>query len=149
MNRKTFYLASTATLASVMIMSLGMVACDEVKAPHGPGVDLLPASQYPKIAAEGKPLSRALRFGAPVVTPSTPSKPMQVTVPIRSLDDEKALNVQYRFEFFDAAGRPLGDDGGRGNWRYVRLDPRIQVFLSDAALDTAAVDWRLTLQPAR
>lgn len=111
-----------------------------------PGVrgDPLPEGAYPKnVAIEG--LGEGIVAGRGIVQPGTADTPLRVTVPVRSISS-KPLNVQYRFEFFDAQGRTLRSSPG---WHFVHIDPRTEVQLDAAALETSAVDWRLTLRPAR
>lgn len=139
--------ARSFAAAWIAIALIGFMAagCDHVKAPPaGPG-DLLPAEAYPQIvASEGTSL--ALRFSRPIVDPSTPERPMHVTVPVRSIEDDYPLNVQYQFQFLDGQGRPLGNSN---SWRFMNLRPREQHFLEGRALDPAAADWRLIVRSAR
>jgi uncharacterized protein YcfL len=121
-----------------------LVGCDPVKAPHAGRPDQLPDGTYPRIVTTEK-LRKWIVFGERIVDPATTDKPMRVTQAARNIEDY-AISVQYRFEFFDAAGRPLKSNLG---WRYVRMPSRQEVFFEGAALETAAADWRLSVRPAR
>lgn len=128
-------------LAATALLSVG---CDRAKAPPAGRVDELPAGQYPHIVAADE-LAPKLVFGPAIVDASTTDHPMRVTQPGRSLHD-KQVRVQYMFEFLDDRGRPLKSNLG---WRFMNLEPRREVFFEAAAMDTAAVDWRLVVRPAR
>ena len=134
-------------LASSLALVTLAAGCqrDVVKPPPTGRADLLPASRYPNIVATDG-LQPALVFGEAKVDPGTDQMPMSVTVPVRSLEDEHPVNVQYKFEFFDAEGEPLESNRG---WRFMNLTPRLQKFMRATALETKAADWRLTVRSAR
>ncbi|NBC10999.1 MAG: DUF1425 domain-containing protein, partial [Planctomycetes bacterium] len=88
-------------------------------------------------------LGGAVRKHQPAVTPSLDDAPMAVTVPLRLMSD-KSREVQYRFTFFDAAGRPLSPEM---DWRWKVMPARALIHLQGAALDDRAVDWRLEVRP--
>ena len=136
---------STLTKIGCAAFMFGLaIGCDSVKAPPGGHVDQLPEGQYPRIvAAEG--LQEAIVFGERVVDVSTTAKPMRVTQAARNVHDE-TIRVQYRFEFFDASGRPLKSNLG---WRYLEMPSRQEIFLEGAAMEPTATEWRLTVRPAR
>ena len=148
----------TATLIvsiTICVAMASLTACDTTKAPAGARQDPLYSEAYPSVVLmEG--LDRGLVAGEPIVTHATPERPMQVTVPIRSIDD-RPLNVQYRFLFLDEAGRPMND--GPGGWRFVNIGPRVQIFVKGNSMEalsavgsargTNPADWRLELRPAR
>ena len=122
---------------------LGLSGCSTD--PPGMRSDEFAIADYPRlVAVEG--LDKAVVASKPIVTPGTDDKPMRVTVPVRSLHLGGPLNVQYRFRFMGADGRPLASNVG---WRFVRLEPKVQVFLDGNALETSAADWRLEVRPAR
>jgi len=122
----------------------GGCAQDPVKAPPPGRLDLLPARAYPQnVAVDG--LDVGLVFGAPVVDAPTDNRPLRVSQPVRNVADYP-LNIQYQFEFFDDQHRPLRAASG---WRFMNLDPRVEKFLEANALETEAVDWRLTVRSAR
>lgn len=140
MNTKQIIMA----MCTIVLMLTGCQK-DMVKAPPPGQADLLLHPHYPEIvASEG--LYGALRFTQPIVEPSTPTRPMRVTVPVRSIEDKYPLNLQYRFEFYDASGRSL-DSTDR--WAFINLPQRVQKQLDGNALSTQAVSWRLTIRPAR
>jgi len=93
-------------------------------------------------------LSRWLVISEPVVARSANAGPLTVSVPLRllSVTPDQFARVQYRFIFLDAAGLPLRS---QSDWRYLRLEPRNQVFLQGNAIDTTAVDWRCEIQSGR
>ncbi len=111
--------------------------------PGAASPDPLSASDYPRIAAlEG--LDRNLSFSTPIIDDS-PNGPLSITVPLRWRNN-KEINVQYRFLFFDAAGRPAGPDPA---WQQTYLPALSQEFVTGAALAKEAVDWRLEVRPSR
>ena len=81
----------------------------------------------------------------PIVTSSTPDRPMNVVVPVRSVTDKK-LTLHYQFIFMDDRGRPLRPMGG---WQYITVEPKLQIFMEGSALNTAATDYRLEIRPNR
>lgn len=115
-----------------------------------------PATKADPVARENYPRNIALQNldygmvgGAPSVEPSTADKPMRVSVPMRNITDY-GINVQYMFEFFDTQGRVVPRAGSSvQNWRFVHMDPSVMMYFDGAALDTTAVDWRLTVRSAR
>ncbi len=121
--------------------------CDTVKAPYSGGADAVPIENYPRITAE-KSVRKGLVFGPATVEEGSSQSPLRVTVPIRSIVDRHPVSIQYRFEFFDGAGRPLGRTADQ-SWRYKELSPRTQTFLDANALDTHAADWRLVVRSAK
>lgn len=117
-----------------------IAACDPIKAPGSAQFDPLP--EYPKVTAlEG--LKDWVVVNDVVVDPGPP---MEVTVPARAKTDYEELNVQYRFFFYDSAGRPLQN---APDWHYMRMPSRTEVYMQANALDTTATDWRLEIRPAR
>lgn len=136
-----FMLPCTALLAGLMLVSLA--GC---YSPYAGKPDLVSNDEYPQIVAS-RYTYKNLRFGPPVEEVGTPEKPMRVTVPVRSTFKRTDLNIQYRFEFLDFAGRPL-QRSGVTEWRYKALPPRNQVFLDANALDVGAKDWRLEVRLA-
>jgi len=79
------------------------------------------------------------------VNDGTKDQPMSVVQPVRNIK-AFTLQIQYQFTFLDSQGRPT--EGG-GGWKYLTLEPRVERFLEGVALDTNAVDWRLTIRPAK
>ena len=137
---RRFPLLATCTLL------LAACASDPMKLPPGGRADLLPIKDYPQIVAT-RGLDQWLAFSPAYVDPSTDLSPLRVTVPVRSLYDKGQLRIQYRFEFFDERGLPVGPAPG---YRFAVLEPRIQNnYLEGNAMETTAVDWRLEVRPAR
>lgn len=132
------------TLGAVVGSSL-LAGCDTnpVMAPFPGRPDLLPAEHYPQIAVTDT-LDEFLFFAKANIQ-SAPDKPMSVSVPAR-LAEEYAVNVQYKFEFYNGSGRLMKPEM---DFQYLRMPSRVQVFMSGAALDTDAVDWRLIVRSAK
>ncbi len=126
-----------------LLVVTALAACDTVKAPHALRTDPLGGAYPQNVAIEG--LHKYVVVDQPIVDGPTPNRPLNVTVPLRSVS-EGVVNVQYRFEFLDRAGRPLRSSSG---FKFATLEPRTQVFLESNALDTNAVDWRLLVRPSR
>lgn len=72
-------------------------------------------------------------------------QPIHVAIPVRAAGDQ-AQRVQYRFEYFDRAGRPMRPSM---DWRYILLPVQGERVMDGSALDSAAVDWRLEIRRAR
>ena len=119
------------------------VGCDTIQAPDPVRRDTLPAEAYSQQVVLGG-LKQWVVSAKPIVDRGE-NKPLRVTVPLRSVAN-KTINVQYRFEWMDAKGRPVKDDSG---WRFKRIAPKTQVFLEANALDTDVANWRLQVRPAK
>ncbi len=130
------------TFVLFLTLAAGCTTPDPVMAPDAGQGDLLPIEDYPQIVVTSG-LAPYLAFGRGVFV-NAPESPMSVQIPIRVLD-ELAVNIQYEFKFFDKNGRVLPG----GIMRYERLPAKVQRFLTASALDTDAVDFRLTVRPAR
>ena len=131
------------TIVSVMtgvVIAGALAGCDTTAKPFGGRLD--PAQPYPKVSTAPS-LSKFVAFTEPTVTPGGGSSPLAVVTPCRSTQDG-TTRVQYQYEWFDEAGRPVGESG----WKYVVIPARQQVFLEGNALSTTAKDWRLTVRPA-
>ena len=128
----------------VVVVAVIALGCDTVKAPASIGLDPLPIEAYPQQVAVGG-LSKGLVSERAIVDEPTDDSPLSVTVPLRSIVDH-ALHVQYRFQFFDDAGRPVKDPS---QWVFISIAPRVQERISGNALDLDAVDWRLQVRSAR
>lgn len=144
MFNNTFRPCHAIVLLLALIMSSAVTGC--VKAPFTGKADAVPIDNYPRIVAS-RETYKNLRFSAGIVEAGTLDRPMRVSVPVRSTFERSNLNVQYRFEFLDGAGRPMRRSGN-AEWRYKALPPRNQVFLDGNALDTGASDWRLEVRLA-
>lgn len=133
---------TTLTVLAVAALAAGipLAGCDTTAAPFGGRVD--PAQPYPKVSVTGN-LTQLVAFTEPTVTPGEGSRPLHVVTPLRSTQDG-ITRLQYQYEWFDAAGRPLDASG----WKYVVVPARSQVFLESNALSTTAKDWRLSVRPA-
>jgi hypothetical protein len=134
---------SLVAATCVVAGSLAGCANDTVKAPGSGRSDPLPHESYPQIAAlEG--LDKWVYFDRPVIDKG--GSVIKVTVPARAATDGQELNVQYRFFWLDASGRPLDNTP---DWHYQRMPSRSQVFFEGNALDKTAEDWRLEIRPGR
>ena len=133
---------TTFLLSLIAISMFAAVGCSTAP-PAGVG-DEVNVGEYPKIvAAEG--LHKGVVFSQPVVERPTELRPMRVSVPVRATTNYP-LNVQYRFTFFDIEGREMRNNQG---WRFMNLPSKVGMTMDGVALDTSAVDWRLTVRPAR
>lgn len=132
---------------TLLLLALATIAgcqADPQKPPQAVRPDPLPAAAIPQqIVIEG--LGQAIVSGDPIVSPPVNGSTLYVTVPVRNITDQP-LNVDYRFEFFDADGRALRSNGG---WSFKHFAPTLSAQVDGVALETSAVDWRLTLRPAR
>lgn len=126
------------------LVSVLAVGCDTAMAPWG---------GRPKPLAEGSPLQITafdglqahLVFGKPRVTGGTHFDAIGIVVPVRAAGDQPQ-KVQYRFEYFNQDRRPMRPSM---DWRYILLPAHGERFMEGAALDPAAVDWRLEVRRAR
>ena len=131
------------SLTCFLVTMVFLAGCrDTVNAPPTARQDPLGGAYPREVAIEG--LDRAIVVEPAIVDESTDSRPMRVTVPVRSVVDEP-LVLQYHFIFRDERGRDLHDSG----WRHQRLEPRLQANLEANARQTAAADWRLEIRPER
>lgn len=130
---------AAGTAAALAVLSGG---CDTVRAPYAPGGDQVPASNYPKVAFADKELSAMLVVDPNVVVVDRPEgRPIKVTVPLRSVS-EHTMKLQYQFYWRDALGRPVGESG----WKFVRVEPRLQVPMQANATNQDAADWRMEVR---
>ncbi len=125
--------------------TLSLASCKSSdKAPPGAMADPVLVENYPSVVAlDG--LQPYIGVSAPVED-RTPGQPLSVQVPVRALTNGAELNVQYRFYWLSDKQVPVQEDG---EWRYMRMPARAQVFMSGNALDTRATRWRLEIRPAR
>lgn len=128
------------TALIVALLSLLIVGCT---APPRVDADPDQAGGYPHIVAQDD-LNDFLTYG-PVVVKHPNDQAMQISVTIRSLEDDRQ-RIQYRFTFFDKAGQPLTP---QMDWRQTVLPGKIRRFLSATSLNAQAVDWRLEIRVAR
>lgn len=114
------------------------------KPPPGAMADPTLIENYPTVVAlDG--LQPYIGVAAPVED-RTPGQPLSIQVPVRALTNGAELNVQYRFYWLNEQQVPVQEEG---EWRYMRMPARAQVFMSGNALDTRATRWRLEIRPAR
>ncbi len=137
----------TRTLFTALV--LGLIAGCHPSGPMPPdGVrrDPVATEAYPQISALGD-LGPYLVYDTPILAGGAhEGSPMRVTVPVRLRTSSKGSRVQYQFEFFDASGRRLEP---AMDWRYLAMPSKAQVFMEGSSLDNNAVDWRLTIKPAK
>jgi Protein of unknown function (DUF1425) len=137
-NRLMIRVAASLSCAAAL-MTCG---CDTVRAPYNPPGDPLPAENYPKVAYLDKELQNMLVVDpARVVQDSSDGRPLSVMVPLRSVV-EHTMNLQYQYSWRDSVGREIGKSG----WRFVRVEPRVQVQCQGNAITKDATDWRLEVR---
>lgn len=133
-------------LCATVVVGLAVAGCnDPQKKTPGMREDPQASAAYPVVSVEAG-LKRYLGVDSErvVVDPADESRPMKVTVPVRSLADNQ-MSVQYEFTWFDEAGRELG----RSGWQFLALEPRVQRSFSANSLTTRAKGWRLEVRSAR
>jgi uncharacterized protein YcfL len=131
-------------LLMVTVSTLMLSACqsDPLRGPSSPVGDPLAVGGYPQVTMAAG-LVGLLAHSAPMVEPSTPSRPLNVIVPVRSVQDGPT-RVQYQFTWLDSSGRPIGESG----WKYEFIPPRMERFFESSALTTRAENWRLEIKVA-
>ena len=117
--------------------------------PDGARPDRVSEQSYPEVTVQDSLRTRIV-MSAPTVR-NDAGTPMSVTVPVRYIPLRRRVifgnadvPAQYRFIFLQADGTPLDPDPA---WKYITLPPRTQVFLTGAAMDLGATDWRCELRP--
>lgn len=117
--------------------------------PDAARTDRVSEQSYPEVTVQDSLRTRIV-MSTPTVR-NDPGTPMAVTVPVRYIPLRRRVifgnadvPAQYRFIFLQADGTPLDPDPA---WKYVTLTPRNQVFLTGAAMDLGATDWRCELRP--
>lgn len=134
---------ATPLLALALALAAGCRGPNTAQAPDPATPDPVSAAAYPQIVAL-EDLGDYVSTDRPIVT-RAPGQPLSVVVPVR-LRSDREVSAQYRFIFFDDAGRPTRQ---QQEWRFTTLPARSQIFLEGAALDPQAQDWRLEIRPAR
>lgn len=134
-----------AILAGVLTLVSAAGGCsDKTKPPPGAMNDPILVENYPGVVAlDG--LQPYIGVSAPVIERGG-GQPLKVTVPVRAMTNGAELNVQYRFLWLNPQQVPTQPEG---DWRYVRMPARTQIFMSGNALDDRATDWRLEIRTAR
>lgn len=143
-HRKT--ISTTLPIAAILIAAASVIGCKSSsdKPPPGAMADPTLIENYPTVVAlEG--LQPYIGVSAPVED-RTPGQPLSIQVPVRALTNGAELNVQYRFYWLNEQQIPTQEEG---EWRYMRMPARAQVFMSGNALDSRATRWRLEIRPAR
>ena len=138
---KTMTKCLFVSILSVLVLT----GCDEVKGPRGLESDKVAPGHYPRNVAVDPFLNDGLVCGQTIVKEGTKDQPMSVAQAVRNTIVDRSLNVQYQFVFFDSTGKQLEGSG----WKFVTLESRVERQLQGAALDTNAVDWRLTIRSAK
>lgn len=140
---KLGFKAGSVCAALCTLFAGAISGCDTTRAPYAPGGDPLPSSNYPKVAFLDKELTGMLVVDPSTVVVDRPEgRPIKVTVPMRSVADH-AMKLQYQYVWRDALGRPVGNPSG---WRYVVVEPRVQVAMQANAATMDAVEWRLEIR---
>lgn len=144
MERDSMNRASNIAMGGlVVILMLGVGCRDTIQAPPTARTDPLGGNYPHNVAIDG--LHEVLVVEDAIVDESTSTRPMRVSVPVRSVSDRR-VTVQYRFLFFDESGRELRYDSG---WRRETIEPGLQRQFDATALQTAAADWRMEIRRAR
>lgn len=135
------------TLAIALCVMIGAAllgGCQADRSPAPGQADPYPAPiNDPQITVISPQLRPWLGFQPAVVTGRyDEDRPMQVEVPMRNLAERQYL-VEYRFLFYDEAGRELEPVMG---WKMQPLGPKQNVRLKAGALHNDAVDWRLEVR---
>jgi len=135
------------TRACLFLLAFSMlllVACqsDPMRGPSSPPRDPLAVGGYPQVTMAAG-LVGLLAHSAPMVEPTTPNRPLNVIVPVRSVQDGPT-RIQYQYTWLDSSGRPIGESG----WKYEFIPPRMERFLQSSALTTRAENWRLEIKIA-
>jgi uncharacterized protein YcfL len=134
-----------SSVAAIVLAGMPLSACQSSdKPPPGAMADPTLIENYPTVVAlDG--LQPYIGVAAPVED-RTPGQPISIQVPVRAMTNGAELNVQYRFYWLNDQQVPVQEEG---EWRYMRMPARAQVFMSGNALDTRATRWRLEIRPAR
>ena len=132
------------TLSVFCLMCL-MIACGcqaPDKSPSGGVADPFPAPiNDPQVSILAPEIRDWLGVQTAVVIDDG-ERPMHVDVPVRNMSDQMYL-LDYRFLFYDAAGRELSPVIG---WKPANFQPKQLLRLSANALTTEAVNWRLEIK---
>ena len=138
-------IASIARCLGVLVIGMLFVGVGGCQGPpHEGKSDYVSPQAYPRVSVEGD-LADWLVFGKATIEPSSGNKPMHVIQATRNSGNDH-INVQYRFEFFDADGRPLDTSP---KWQFVEMSPRTEIFMEGSAMELRATDWRLVVRSAR
>jgi uncharacterized protein YcfL len=102
------------------------------------------ARSYPNITLSQPTLADALGFQEPSVT-RTPNNLMHVTLPVRALSNQE-LHVEYKVNWFDAAGQPILPET---SWVSLRLEPRQPTYVAVTSSSPDATNYNLQFRWAR
>ena len=135
MNRST-----STVVAALAAAVLSVAGCQTTTPP--PAVAADEHTIYPRVTAlDG--LDRVLRVRESGVVVSR-GDVMTVTIPVRSVSPSTEF-LQYRFYFYDDAGRPLDTNP---TWSRTRVEPRAQAYLEGRSI-VPAEDFQLEIRGAR
>ncbi len=87
--------------------------------------------------------------GAPRVTPANETTPMRVEVPLENETLLWALDLNYRFLWFDRNGEPAKGSlhpANNSGWSTIRIEAGDAAVVSGVAPNTDAVNWELELK---
>lgn len=145
----TFHARLAAPLCVCLISLLVLPSIGCRYRPDAARQDRVSEHNYPEVTVQGSLRTRIV-MSTPTVR-NDPGTPMAVTVPVRYIPLRRRVifgnadvPAQYRFIFLEADGTPMDRDPA---WKYVNLTPRNQVFLTGAAMDLGAADWRCEIRP--
>ena len=111
-------------------------------APIGSQPDVV--NEYPKVVLNTESLAKAIKLN-PAMVRKTDTGMLKVTQPIRAATDD-VLYIEYRFIWKDATGQPVGPEM---SWRYKRLEPRLNDYISANATSDQVTDYQVQLRWAR
>lgn len=144
MNTPTNHRVLRITALCLSLVGLAsLTACrDEVMAPYGADADPVTHPMYPKVTVDAwLKQTTAVDYTAIVVDAATETRPIAVSVPLRSRSDND-MWVRYQVRWLDGRGRQVGAT----EWKEAQLFSRRNVFLKANALSAEAVDWRIDIQ---
>lgn len=132
-------------IAGAALLGLPACATTNNNIPPGAAQDPVLAQDYPFVAVE-RPLQKfvVVDYASIIVDRTDAKTPMRVEVPVRSTAYEQ-MSIQHRFQWYDADGRHLKDEG----WKFGSLAPGLQSVLKSNAVSLDAAQYRLEIRSAR
>lgn len=135
-----------ALAVALVALTLGLAGCRQT----GPNTverdpDVGFDNPYPRVTYQMGLTESEIVYDRPSVRRAEGNRPLEVTVPLRSLKDEQ-IAIQYQFVFYDEQGqlvRPAAD------WRRAVVPGRSVLYVTSNATSLAGDDWRLLLRKSR
>lgn len=136
---------TVATIALALAAAAGGCANRREVAPPMGRPDSVTHASYPNVVVEPG-LNRFVRvdYQDISVREGSATTPMQVVTPIRSVA-KRQMAIQYRYLWFDADTRQIGETG----WRFAALEPGTQIMAQANSVSGEADSWRLEVRSAR